>query len=559
MTHRMGTIQLPRSINITRIKVIQGETHWGTAIATSTTLMEHDGTVKGAQLINLSSPISPLARAAFPSYWFYCQLLFGLQNISYIRSNANFFKPTIQPKMIIIELFAGVGGFRLGLEGYKPDDSKNFYSLKNGFKKRGKRKKILNPGYFITGFANQFEPSTKVVQHAVSIYKSKFKDNSLVAESVDNINANRILKTIEEVVPNSRLEEELILVGGFPCQDYSVAGRLDLSKGMHGKKGILWWNIFNLLQELKSLKKQPRFILLENVDRLLKSPVTAKGKDFTTILHCLHYLGYNVEYMVINAGEYGFPQRRKRVFIMASLLKTNLKEDILRDAFPFSNKGKTETYELFSGKNSLNNLENSIANYNAGWDFKKSPYLNYGKLTNGKLSTCNFTPYYTGKKLTLENILQRVDDGVISRDFFISEEDLQKWELAKGASKIERIGMNRETGIKDYSYQFSVGKMSTFDSLKKPIRTIITSEGGKSPSRTKHLIEIPNENKLNAQIGMRRLTPLELERANCFPDNFTLNDKVSDNRRAFLMGNALVVGVVEQIRNSIIRNYDTPD
>ena len=459
--------------------------------------------------------------------------------------------------MIIIELFAGVGGFRLGLEGYKPENSKNFYSLKNGFKRKDKRKKILNSGYFITGFANQFEPSTKIVQHAASIYKSKFKDDSLINESVDNIDANRILTTIEKVVPENRLNEELILVGGFPCQDYSVAGRLDLSKGMQGKKGILWWNIFNLLQELKSLKKQPRFILLENVDRLLKSPVSAKGKDFTTILHCLHYLGYNVEYMVINAGEYGFPQRRRRVFIMASLSGTNLKGDILRDAFPFSEKGHIETFELFSGKNSLNNLENSIANYNEGWDFKKSPYLNYGKLTNGKLSTCNFNPKYSGKKYALKDILQSTDDEIIPEDFFITEKDLEKWELAKGASKIERIGMNRETGMKDFTYQFSVGKMSTFDSLDKPIRTIITSEGGRTPSRTKHLIQIPNENKPNIQSGMRRLTPLELERANCFPDNFTLNKNVSDNRRAFLMGNALVIGVVEQIRNSIIRNYDT--
>lgn len=461
--------------------------------------------------------------------------------------------------MIIIELFAGVGGFRLGLEGYKPDNSKTFYSLKNGFKRNGVREKILNPGYFITGFANQFEPSTKVVQHAASIYRSRFKDKSLVNESVDEIDATRILKTIHKVIPQSRLKEELILVGGFPCQDYSVAGRLDLSKGMKGKKGVLWWNIFNLLQELKSLNKQPRFVLLENVDRLLKSPFSAKGKDFTTILHCLHYLGYDAEYMVINASEYGFPQRRKRVFIMASINKTSLKADILKDAFPFNEKGPTETHSLFSGKNSLNNLELSIANYNAGWDFKKSPYLNYGKLTNGKLVTCNIIPTYQGKKHTLEDILQTKKDGIIPRDFFVSKEELEKWEIAKGAAKIDRIGMNRDTGMKDFAYQFSVGKMPTFDSLHKPIRTIITSEGGKSPSRTKHLIQIPKLYKTNVESGTRRLTPLELERANGFPDNFTFNEKISDNRRAFLMGNALVIGVVEEIRNSIIRNYDTPD
>lgn len=461
--------------------------------------------------------------------------------------------------MIIIELFAGVGGFRLGLEGYKPKNSKNFFSLSQGFKKGASKKPISDPGFFITGFANQFEPSTKSVQHAASIYNSKFNDNSLINESVDEINAKRILETIRHVVPEDRINEELILVGGFPCQDYSVAGRLDLSKGMQGKKGVLWWNIFNLLQELKSHKKQPRFVLLENVDRLLKSPVTAKGKDFTTILHCLHYLGYDVEYMVINAGDYGFAQRRKRVFIMASLKNSKIQGDIIREAFPFVVKGKTESIELFSGRNTLKNLESSISNYNEGWDFKKAPFLNYGKLKKGKLTTCNFTPSHSGKKTVLSDILQSRYDGIIPKEFFITDGELRNWELAKGASKIERIGMNRDTGVKDYSYKFSVGKMPTFDSLKKPIRTIITSEGGKTASRTKHLIQIPQGKSSRFQSGMRRLTPLELERANCFPDNFTLKENISDNRRAFLMGNALVIGVVEQIRNSIIRNYDTPN
>ena len=457
--------------------------------------------------------------------------------------------------MIIIELFAGVGGFRLGLEGYKPQKSKQYFSLLNGYRKGKSKKKIEQPSYFITGIANQFEPSTKTIQHAAEIYEKQFPDGTLINKSVDEIDGSIILDSISKNVPTNRLNEEFILVGGFPCQDYSVAGRLDLSKGMQGKKGILWWNIFNILLDLKKLSRPPQFVLLENVDRLLKSPVNAKGKDFTTILHCLHFLGYDIEYMVINAGEFGFPQRRRRVFIMAHLAKTPPKSLILKDAFPFNIKGREEKIVLFDKKCSRKDLEHSIVNYNLGWDFKKSPYLNYGTITRGILRTSNFTPSKNNNKSTLKSILQRRMDGEIPNDFFVDQDDLKRWEEVKGASKKERIGYNRETGRRDFIYNFSVGKMSTFDALDRPIRTVITSEGGKTPSRTKHLINIPENMNSDYQPGMRRLTPLELERANCFPDKFTEHPKVSDNRRAFIMGNALVIGIVEKIRNSIITNH----
>lgn len=459
--------------------------------------------------------------------------------------------------MIIIELFAGVGGFRLGLEGFKPQKSKHYFSLLNGYRKDKNKKKIEHPEYFITGVANQFEPSTKTVQHAAEIYETQFPDGTLINKSVDEIDGRTILDSIRKNVPAERLNEELILVGGFPCQDYSVAGRLDLSKGMQGKKGILWWNIFNILLDLKKLSNPPQFILLENVDRLLKSPVNAKGKDFTTILHCLHYLGYDVEYMVINAGEYGFPQRRRRVFIMAHRANTPPKSPILKDAFSFDVKGQEEKMILFNKKCSRKDLEQSITNYNLGWDFKKSPYLNYGTITSGVLRTSNFTPLKSHNKSTLKSILHKRRDGEIPSEFFITKNELKKWEEAKGASKKERIGLNRETGRRDFIYNFSVGKMATFDELNRPIRTIITSEGGRTPSRTKHLIKVPENMSSDHQPGMRRLTPLELERANCFPDNFTEHPKVSDNRRAFIMGNALVIGIVEKIRNSIITNHVT--
>ena len=101
-----------------------------------------------------------------------------------------------------------------------------------------------------------------------------------------------------------------LLVGGFPCQDYSVAHTG--AQSIEGKKGVLWWSINDIIRA-----HHPRFILLENLDRLLKSPAKQRGRDFGIILRCLEDEGYLAEWRVINAAEYGNAQRRRRTFIFA--------------------------------------------------------------------------------------------------------------------------------------------------------------------------------------------------------------------------------------------------
>jgi DNA (cytosine-5)-methyltransferase 1 len=86
------------------------------------------------------------------------------------------------------------------------------------------------------------------------------------------------------------------------------------------------------------------------------------------------------------------------------------------------------------------------------------------------------------------------------------------------------------------------------DALDNASRTIITGEGGKSPSRFKHIV--------NSDRGLRRLTPLELERLNMFPDDHTKLENVTDAKRAFFMGNALVVGVIERIGIELFRQIN---
>ena len=405
-----------------------------------------------------------------------------------------------------IELFAGVGGFRLGLEKASHNDKE----------------------YDIV-WSNQWEPSTKT-QHASDIYCARFGYENHSNEDISTV------KTSE--IPNHDL-----LVGGFPCQDYSVASTLKNSQGIVGKKGVLWWEIHRILEEKGD--NAPSFLLLENVDRLLKSPASQRGRDFAIILSSLNNLGYAVEWRVINASEYGMPQRRKRVFIFAAKIGTAI-NDVITKAKPLDVLNKTGVFaKTFPIKKIeekdllINELSSDLVevtdNFNKNTP-KKNSFWETGYMVNGKYYTARCEANYDGKISVLGDFLE--EEKNVPKEFFINEEELKKWEYQKGAKSIERV--NKATGHK---YLYTEGSMGFPDCLNKPSRTIITGEGGASASRFKHVV------KVNGRY--RRLTPIELERLNMFPDNHTKG--VTDSKRAFLMGNALVVGIVEKLGNTILK------
>jgi DNA (cytosine-5)-methyltransferase 1 len=396
----------------------------------------------------------------------------------------------------IVELFAGVGGFRLGLESIPK---------------------------FKVVWSNQWEPQTKV-QHASSIYEERFGP-------IGHSNVN-----IEDVLTND-IPDHNLLCGGFPCQDYSVASTLKNSKGLIGKKGVLWWSIHRILNE-KS--KKPELLLLENVDRLLVSPSTQKGRDFAVMLKSLDELGYAVEWRVVNAGEYGFPQRRRRVFFIGYLKGSKLYKDLIKNnphewilkngvfASSFNNS--------YAGEEKVFNLDEDIVSVSEKFNTNggKSPFLNSGLMVNSEVLSLKVDSNYSGKKILLKEILEK---GKVADNFYIDAKDLPKWEYLKGAKKEERISSS------GFKYNYAEGAMIFPDNLENASRTIITSEGGSSPSRFRHVVE--------TKYGLRRLTPLELERLNMFPDNFTKAEGVSSSKRGFLMGNALVIGVVKNIASEL--------
>lgn len=410
--------------------------------------------------------------------------------------------PTAEGDIRVMELFAGVGGFRVGLE-------------------RASRR-------FKTVWNNQWEPSTKR-QDASQLYCKNFGTAG---------HANCDIATVDvDDIPAAD-----ILVGGFPCQDYSVATTLKRSGGIEGKKGVLWWQIHRIL---KGHKNPPRYLILENVDRLLGSPATQRGRDFAIILASLSDLGYCVEWRVINAAEYGMPQRRRRTYMFAFKPDTSFgralsdltewlyKEGVMARAFPVVTDGPAPSHFAIEG-----DLSEVSQSFNKGK--KVTPFKNAGVMKDRQVYTLQTTPDYAGPFITLGDIL--VADDRVPESFFISEADVDKWKYAKGGKTEKRV--NKSTG---FEYNYSEGAMSFPDSADKPSRTIITGEGGSAPSRFKHVV-------LSESGRYRRLVPVELERLNMFPDNHT--EGASDMRRAFLMGNALVTGIVERIGLQILRRLD---
>ena len=416
----------------------------------------------------------------------------------------------------VAELFAGVGGFRLGLEGYK--DSSN------------KANNLPKAGTFKTIWANQWEPpGSPTRQFAANCYRTHFRNDSVVNEDI-----NKVINEYEQGLRD--IPSVDMVVGGFPCQDYSVAKPLSQSGGIEGKKGVLWWDIYKFLKiQLDKSPKNAEWCLLENVDRLLKSPASQRGRDFAIILSCLASLGYCVEWRVVNSAAYGFSQRRKRVYILARRnanweLSERLTSGIMSRAFPFNPVGNISYVDIPKDPFVATKDFNSEGS-------KTSPFLDAGVMVDNRVITCKVEEVYKGQFKTLGDVLS--PESEIPDNFFVDDSQLERWEKLKSSKREERI--NKHTG---QTYFYSEGSMAFPDLLTNPSRTILTGEGGTSPSRFKHIIKVGER--------YRRLVPDELDQLQGFPKGWT-NTGMSDNNRAFCMGNALVVGVVNRIGKEIYK------
>lgn len=397
----------------------------------------------------------------------------------------------------VAELFAGVGGFRYALER-------------------------IATGYKVV-WSNQWEPGRRK-QHASECYVRKFGEPGHHCVDINTIAAAEIPDDVD------------LLVGGFPCQDYSrpMATRTD---GINGEKGALWWQIAHLLSE-----KRPRFALLENVDLLLRSPARApadrRGRDFGLVLGSLHNCGYSVEWRVINAADYGYPQKRRRVFLFAARHETAWGRIMAQEG---GSRSYFETEGFFAREfsGSLRDKETPIQAISIDLprqeleDNFRFDFQNSGVMTQGVVWTARIEPVYNGRRQTLQDVLQpRVEEK-----YYVADHEIQKWDRVKDRKERERI-------TKDgYKYTWKEGKLPFPDPTDSPSRTITTSEGGRTPTRSKHVI-------LEGDGRYRRLTPVEVERLNGFPDNWTAG--MPEGWRYYCMGNALVTGLIGQMGKTLM-------
>lgn len=400
----------------------------------------------------------------------------------------------------VVELFAGVGGFRVGLNDIKGFDSKTGKAIEN------------RDWQFV--WANQYEPSTKT-QHAYDCYVTRF--------------GNECSNMDISLVDKKNIPDHNLLVGGFPCQDYSVAHTLSSEKGIEGKKGVLFWDISSILEA-----KQTPFFLLENVDRLIKSPAKQRGRDFGIMLRTLHDLGYNVEWRVINASEYGMVQRRRRIFIFGWKRTTQYSKSISSfNDYLYRDGLFAKSFPIDSSP--LAPLEIDLTKYKDTVEITesfKAPFENTGLMIDGIVYTIKTTPVFEPPK-TLGDIQ---DTRKNLNQYFLTEEQASKFAYLRGSKKIPR---KRPDGSE---YFYSEGAMAPYDSLDLPGRTMLTSEG--STNRSTHILPDKETGKL------RFLTPVEAERLQTFPDNWT-DTGMPEKRRYFMMGNALVTQIINRLEPQI--------
>lgn len=399
------------------------------------------------------------------------------------------------------EMFAGVGGFHLGLSR-----ASDVYEVV---------------------WADQFEPARKN-QFAYNIYKTRFPNTNIVNQDISLVNKFKI--------PDMDL-----LVGGFPCQDYSVAS--SSAMGLYGKKGVLWWDIKDVIEA-----KWPKFIFLENVDRLLTSPGTKSGqpgRDFGMILRTLSDLGYGVTWKMINAADYGYPQRRRRTFIFAvredtkfkktmnTLLQTSINQidEFILNMPPLSNSLKNQSIGQVThvNLNEITKLSDFSNDFKINRGFRKT-----GFMIDGQVYMADFEPDVRQPK-TLKNI---IEPNNADETLYLTKEMEEKFEKLKGGFRTTKIS---KTG---YEYPYGMGKIAFPDSLDYPARTMVTSEH--TVSRMSHVVRDPGNNKL------RLISPEEAEQINTFPAGWTSGKNITPSNRYFTMGNALVVDLVKEISEQIL-------
>jgi len=351
--------------------------------------------------------------------------------------------------MKYLSLFSGIGGFELGI---------------------GDRAECID--------------FSKTDKYATQVYKKHFPNHK---------NYGDITKIDAKGLPEFDL-----LVGGFPCQSFSIAGNRG---GFNDTRGTLFFEIARIVKE-----KQPRLLLLENVKGLLSHD---KGATFFTIISTLDELGYDCQWQVLNSKNFGVPQNRERVFIIGHLRGTSRPE-----VFPIAEASSEADAKI------INPLKGKT---DYGWHLEQNIY---------DKASISRTLKAGGGSGNMPKIIQ-VNNPVHSNNRVYSQEGVSPTlNTMQGGNRQPKIAIPVLTP--DRANKRQNGRRFKTDG--EPSFTLTTQD--------KHGVY--------DGISIRRLTPVECERLQGFPDNWT--EDISDTQRYKCLGNAVTVNVIDYICEKLLNN-----
>ncbi len=426
-------------------------------------------------------------------------------------------------KIRFIDLFAGMGGFRLGFE----------VACEN------------------IGVKSECVFTSEIKDHAIKVYSDNFQKSHIVGD---------ITKIHAKDIPDFD-----VMLAGFPCQAFSSAGK---RQGFSDTRGTLFFEIERILQE-----KKPSVFILENVEGLINHDKDSNsdkiGKTLTIILEKLHELNYNVNYRILDAKDFGLAQTRKRVFIVGTksktislnnfpLIHTKLK-DVLESGKPVMNNklSKLLLYhfsikELY-GKSVKDKRggKNNIHSWDIGLKGEVSlEQRNLLKLIllsrrNKKWAELKGIEWMDGMPLTLNEIstfyqhpnLQEFLDDLASKNYL-------KFEHPKDIVVVTVDGVKKK--IRQYREDLPKGYNIVAGKLSYEINKILDPEDIAPTLVATDLdrVTVPEI------MGIRKLTPLEQCRLFGFPDHFKVN--ITEKLAHDLFGNTIAVPIVTAISQRII-------
>lgn len=388
--------------------------------------------------------------------------------------------------MKYLSLFSGIGGFELGIQqAYESNNEYAPLSEKSEPQERqegGVRITNLNKTqlYNRNGTAPLCVGYSEIDKYAIQVYEKHFPNHK---------NFGDITK-----IKTDELPEFDFLVGGFPCQAFSIAGK---RRGFDDTRGTLFFEIARILRD-----KRPRYFVLENVKGLLSHD---SGKTFQTILGVLTDIGYDCQWQVLNSKNFGVPQNRERVFIVG-----HLRGEPRPKIFPI---GEVSGGDIKSRKDDNSQISRTISSR-----FAKGVGNTESRIVDVLVNT-------TGKRFQsisdVVGTIKQINNPKHSNSRVYSEQGLAPTlNTAQGGNRQPKI-------LDDYNHRMRQDGNTG---------TVRSTFGNEAPG---------NGNKLVDGTKIRRLTPLECERLQGFPDSWT--DILSDTQRYKTLGNAVTVNVVEEI------------